>query len=358
MSTRPPTPQAPGWRQRLVSLTSKGKDAQNSSQSSRSSSKPRTSSTDEGYATDVESSTRRKSSSLHQSSSQQKPNIPPVPQLPPHLTAKGVAGATTPRSRHATHDAEGGYSTDASLARHRRARTVDNAKPAVPPIPARVRSESRPSAPPPAVPSSSSSVHPPCVSDSDVENVPGNSIRKSSVSALSGPRSDRDRQLQNSIPYPLNAFDDEARRLEKYMYCAAYYTNGPYRKSRYRGPSFLEHRRTNAPRRALDVGSGYGYWLRDASASWPETTFVGFDIFNLPSVAMTDEQRTRISSQQGNLLDPILPFSPGEFDYIRLANMRIAVPDAMWSSVLKKLCRLLSENGMLEVRNMPGLWTF
>jgi hypothetical protein len=56
---------------------------------------------------------------------------------------------------------------------------------------------------------------------------------------------------------------------EKYLYSAVYYTKAPYKRSHYLGPSFLESRRARGPRRVLDVGSGYGYWLRDAAAYWP-----------------------------------------------------------------------------------------
>lgn len=198
-------------------------------------------------------------------------------------------------------------------------------------------------------------MHAPCLSDSDDEDASGRTVR-ASTSPLAGPRNDTERELQGSIPYPLNAIDDEARRVEKYMYCAAYYLEAPYRKSHYRGPSFLEYRRAKGPRRALDVGSGFGYWLRDASASWPETKFVGFDIFDLPPVSMSEEQLGRITFKQGNILDAALPFNAGEFDYIRLANMRLAIPDNMWASVLQKLCRLLSEKGFLEI--LDDGWTY
>ncbi|EJU00077.1 hypothetical protein DACRYDRAFT_117665 [Dacryopinax primogenitus] len=358
MSSQQPPIQSRGWRPRLVSLTSRGKEPDVPHQASRATSvRGKQSSLDEGYLTDVESSALRKSSSPQRSPSQQKSNgaaeRPPVPPLPPAVKSNQQPASFMFRPRRATPDADGGYNTDGTAARsHRRTRTTENPR-ASTPNPSGGRADSRAALPPlPLLPiPKRKTVHPPCLSDSETERL-GNAP----ASRLSGSRNDREMQLLTCIPYPLNPFDEEARRVEKYMYCAAYYTKPPYVKRHYRGPSFLEYRRNKGPRNALDIGSGYGYWLRDAAASWPDTRFVGFDAFDLPLVEMTVEQLKRISFRQGNLLDSVLPFHRGEFDYVRLANMRLAIPDKAWPSVLMKLCNLISENGILEI--LDDGWTF
>ncbi|KZO92744.1 hypothetical protein CALVIDRAFT_529897 [Calocera viscosa TUFC12733] len=131
---------------------------------------------------------------------------------------------------------------------------------------------------------------------------------------------------------------------EKYVYRTLYYVAPPYTFEKYCGPSFHEGFADHPPKRSLDVGAGYWYWLRDASAYWKHTKFVAFDYFELPHCHIPNDQLKRITFVQGDLLSRNrLPFQDGEFEHIRLANMRLAIPDAEHLS--KKLC----SGGVLEI---------
>lgn len=151
------------------------------------------------------------------------------------------------------------------------------------------------------------------------------------------------------LPYPLSV-DLETRSLEKYIYRTLYYVAPPYNFEKYCGPSFHEGFLDRQPKKALDVGAGFWYWLRDASAYWKNTKFVAFDYFELPHCYIPNDQLKRITFVQGDLLSRnLLPFHDGEFDYIRLANMRLAIPDAEWEYVLWHLSKKLCPGGILEI---------
>ncbi|KAH9942928.1 hypothetical protein B0H21DRAFT_866139, partial [Amylocystis lapponica] len=58
------------------------------------------------------------------------------------------------------------------------------------------------------------------------------------------------------------------------------------------------------PKRCLDVGTGMGDWVIEASKSWPDCTFVGFDLVNvqIPLETLPSSIADRIQWVYGNLL--------------------------------------------------------
>ncbi|KAI0702334.1 hypothetical protein BC835DRAFT_1263900 [Cytidiella melzeri] len=114
--------------------------------------------------------------------------------------------------------------------------------------------------------------------------------------------------------------------------------------------SFVEFHGKN-PRRCLDLGTAVGNWVVDTARTFPECTFVGFDLMDIqtslkyvePSVA------NRITWVHGNFLKFPLPFEDDEFDYIHLSNVALAVPEHKWSPLFEELNRILSPSGVIEM---------
>ncbi|KZT55435.1 hypothetical protein CALCODRAFT_518789 [Calocera cornea HHB12733] len=163
------------------------------------------------------------------------------------------------------------------------------------------------------------------------------------------------------LPYPLQV-GEEARKLEKYLYGLLYNrlrSNGIDRV--YIGPTFHKWSTTHCrpPTNVLDIGAGYGYWIRDAREVWPTANFYAFDFHNLlPSTIGPN-----VHHVQGDLLSsfaiggPRVPlelrlspeFLERRYDYIRMANMSLAISWDEWPKVLKNLTSLLASGGIFEL---------
>jgi len=73
-----------------------------------------------------------------------------------------------------------------------------------------------------------------------------------------------------------------------------------------------------APRRALDVGTGTGRVARVLADRWPEVGVVGVDV----SPRMIDEARRLDGRVRYDVADSVaLPYADGEFDLLTLSNM-------------------------------------
>lgn len=119
----------------------------------------------------------------------------------------------------------------------------------------------------------------------------------------------------------------------------------------------------------LDVGCGRGFWLADAVKECKNATLVGFDlvdVFLTPQElrdrrGLNDAQIARIKFRQGNFFDS-LPFASGEFDYIRLAFLELAIPESKWVPLLKEAWRVLKPGGHIEVviesQLFPTVWSY
>lgn len=119
----------------------------------------------------------------------------------------------------------------------------------------------------------------------------------------------------------------------------------------------------------LDVGCGRGYWLSDAAKECKNANLFGFDIvdvFLTPQElrerrGLNDAQISRIKFKQGNFFDS-LPYQAGEFDYVRLAFLELAIPESKWVPLLKEAWRLLKPGGHIEVviesQLFPTVWSY
>ncbi|KZT53771.1 hypothetical protein CALCODRAFT_37692 [Calocera cornea HHB12733] len=171
------------------------------------------------------------------------------------------------------------------------------------------------------------------LSDSDSE-----SINKETLGGLEAP-----------IEGYLLSAGKEVRRIEKYMLYQVYYDE----HDMFRKPTFLEQ--MPPPEKVLDVGCGYGYWLRFASWQWRFSQFTGFDIRQYTSCSMPNDQQERIKYSYGDITDlsPMDRRNLGQFNYIRVANMSIAIPWPKWKQVMQTLSSLLAPGGILEVCHAP-----
>lgn len=80
---------------------------------------------------------------------------------------------------------------------------------------------------------------------------------------------------------------------------------------------------------------------------------VGFDIYDRqPKLALFHEQYRdvvhRIKWVHGNFLDG-LPFPPSYFDFVRIANIGLGVPEDEWQSVFEEVFRIMKPGAVIEV---------
>lgn len=104
------------------------------------------------------------------------------------------------------------------------------------------------------------------------------------------------------------------------------------------------------PSTILDLGCGRGLWAIEIAKQWQGSRVVGFDIERMqpPLDVLEKSVSRRLKWVQGNLLEQ-LPFSTGQFDFVRMVRMGLHIPEDEWPSVLAEIVRILSPHGVLEV---------
>nr|GAT44122.1 MAP kinase kinase kinase [Mycena chlorophos] len=106
-----------------------------------------------------------------------------------------------------------------------------------------------------------------------------------------------------------------------------------------------------APRSVLDLGCGSGTWLLDAATSWPAAQVIGFDRTETLRGMWPIAQGNGIDNIQfvrGNFVKDPLPFPDGSFDFVRMANLALCIPQSRWEFVLREAHRVLVVGGRLE----------
>ncbi|KAG5651942.1 hypothetical protein H0H81_006884 [Sphagnurus paluster] len=116
--------------------------------------------------------------------------------------------------------------------------------------------------------------------------------------------------------------------------------------------SLTMHQFSKPPAVVLDLGCGSGYWAIEAAKEWPNTTIVGFDIRNVQprlfALRAYEDIAHRVKWVHGNLLDG-LPFSAEHFDFVRIVNIGLGVPEDEWQFVLEEVSRVMKPGAALEV---------
>ncbi|KAL5534036.1 hypothetical protein ACEPAG_496 [Sanghuangporus baumii] len=110
-------------------------------------------------------------------------------------------------------------------------------------------------------------------------------------------------------------------------------------------PSFREY--LCPPEDVLDLGCGQGTWVQEAATAWPTAKIVGYDIVDLFNEY--EKPHPNVTLKSGNFVAHRLPFDPGSFDLVRLANLTEAIPLHRWEHVLVEVRRVLKPAGRLEI---------
>ncbi|KAJ7110323.1 hypothetical protein C8R43DRAFT_904362 [Mycena crocata] len=102
------------------------------------------------------------------------------------------------------------------------------------------------------------------------------------------------------------------------------------------------------PATVLDLGCGEGVWLADAARIWRGSQFIGLDLVDILLPALTDGSIPNVRLVRGDFINYPLPFPAGRFDYVRLANLGLCVPEPCWEYILREVERVLAPDGRLE----------
>jgi len=105
------------------------------------------------------------------------------------------------------------------------------------------------------------------------------------------------------------------------------------------------------PRRVLDIGCGGGIWILAAAQHWTDCSFVGLDISRRqPDLVRTrrDDLSNRVKWVQANFLDG-LPFPNSDFDFVRIQNVGLGVPEDEWQYLIDEVVRILKPGGTFEI---------
>ncbi|KAI0077929.1 hypothetical protein K474DRAFT_1706959 [Panus rudis PR-1116 ss-1] len=119
------------------------------------------------------------------------------------------------------------------------------------------------------------------------------------------------------------------------------------------------HQFDTPPSKVLDLGCGNGLWVLEAAKQWKNTQFVGFDLFrvqpNLHRLGVIDTLNSsyegfsdRIHWVHGDILEK-LPFESEYFDFVRICNISLGIPEDEWLDVFQEIRRVLRPGGVLEI---------
>ncbi|TFY53558.1 hypothetical protein EVJ58_g9389 [Rhodofomes roseus] len=113
------------------------------------------------------------------------------------------------------------------------------------------------------------------------------------------------------------------------------------------------HHFDEPPSRVLELGCGTGVWVLEACKLWPKASFVGLDIIKCqPDLSSPDFERTelapRVTWVNADFLEP-LPFRDGQFDFVRMSHIALAVPEDEWQYLFDECARILEPGGIIEI---------
>ncbi|KAI6048052.1 hypothetical protein EDC04DRAFT_2555481 [Pisolithus marmoratus] len=113
-------------------------------------------------------------------------------------------------------------------------------------------------------------------------------------------------------------------------------------------PSFLKFDK-EGPKSILDLGCGSGQWAIQAATYWGSARVIGFDLVYPSRLGSDIKPPENLQWKQGNFVKYKLPFPKGMFDYVRMANLSLCIPEDRWKHVLQEVRRVLTPGGHLEL---------
>ncbi|CDO70648.1 hypothetical protein BN946_scf184756.g15 [Trametes cinnabarina] len=115
------------------------------------------------------------------------------------------------------------------------------------------------------------------------------------------------------------------------------------------------HEFERPPDSVLDLGCGTGLWAIEAAKFWPHCRVVGFDKLAIqPDLTQVKlgidcrELSERVKWVHGDFLDR-LPFEDDQFEFVRICNIGLAVPEIFWQDLLLECSRVLKPGGCIEI---------
>ncbi|RKP06346.1 S-adenosyl-L-methionine-dependent methyltransferase [Thamnocephalis sphaerospora] len=143
---------------------------------------------------------------------------------------------------------------------------------------------------------------------------------------------------ESNCPYPLSNDPEEVNRLNLQHRAIQQIIQRKY------------YAPLDEPKRALDIGSGTGIWLKEMAAVFPECQFTGIDIAPLQP---KDGQPLNCTFETANVLDGLL-YPDAHFDYVRHSLLGAAIPKEKWRPYIKECVRLCASGGWIEMTEANG----
>jgi ubiquinone/menaquinone biosynthesis C-methylase UbiE len=101
--------------------------------------------------------------------------------------------------------------------------------------------------------------------------------------------------------------------------------------------------------KVLDIGCGKGNWVMEMAAKYPESKFVGVDLYPFA----TTTEMPNCNFEIVNVTSGI-PFSDNTFDYIVIQSMETSFTKGQWADLLRECYRILQPGGYIELKAFEG----
>ncbi|CAO3655819.1 unnamed protein product [Mucor hiemalis] len=125
------------------------------------------------------------------------------------------------------------------------------------------------------------------------------------------------------------------------------------------------HVQLNDPTRILDSACGVGLWSLEMAHDYPKCQIIGIDVVppsekegwslipnknSIPSSAgQTQQQKSNVQFQYGDILKPSLLFPDNHFDLVYQRDVATVLPSKMWPNLIREFYRTMKPGGKLQL---------